>query len=166
MIQFEKNETIFVHRVAAVIVDGDRVLLHRVSANDIWSLPGGQAELMEPSIAGLRREIREAMGVEIQVERLLWVVENFFTEQGRNFHEVGLYFLAHLPPGVPQLAGDGPFSGHEDALNGELREPAFSWFPRTPAALAEIHLLPPFLRDRLLALPKETEIVVNQVAKT
>ncbi len=166
MIQHEKDGAIFVHRVAAVIVDAERVLLHRAAGDDFWSLPGGRAELMEPSADGVRREMREELGIDIQVERLLWVAENFFRHQDRNYHEVGLYFLASLSADAPQLGSRGPFAGQEANLSDGPAQLTFQWFPRTPAALEEIHLLPAFLRAELVHLPTETKLLLNQVIKT
>jgi 8-oxo-dGTP pyrophosphatase MutT (NUDIX family) len=56
--------------VAAILRDGDRVLLCHRSADrrwypDVWDLPGGHVEDGEKGAAALVREIREELGIAI-----------------------------------------------------------------------------------------------------
>ncbi|MFY1668827.1 NUDIX hydrolase [Plantactinospora sp. WMMB334] len=63
--------------VAAVIVnDDDQVLVTRRRDNGHWEPPGGVLELAESILDGLRREVREETGLEIQPERLTGVYKN------------------------------------------------------------------------------------------
>ena len=49
---------------------------------------GGGIEFGERSDEALRREIREELGAEIHDPRLLGVLENIFTLEGRRWHEI------------------------------------------------------------------------------
>lgn len=63
--------------VAGVIVDDQgRVLVIRRRDNGKWEPPGGVLEMDEGIIDGLRREIREETGLEVNVERLTGVYKN------------------------------------------------------------------------------------------
>ena len=58
------------HVVAAVLTDGDRVLLvHRSPSRrwypDVWDLPGGHVEPGESEPSALVRELREELGVHV-----------------------------------------------------------------------------------------------------
>jgi ADP-ribose pyrophosphatase YjhB (NUDIX family) len=64
-------------RTAAVALQDGYVLLHRSEQDDFWSLPGGRCELLEAAKDAIRREMREELGAEAQVVRLLWILENF-----------------------------------------------------------------------------------------
>ena len=108
MITFDEDNVRFTNRIVGIAFDRDRVLLHRTDDMNFWALPGGRAELLEPSPETLVREMREEIGAKMQVDRLLWVAENFFTYGPRSFHEIGFYFLMHLPPDSP-LREDEPF---------------------------------------------------------
>src|SRR5690349_19597386 len=83
----------FNHRAVGVCADDGHVLLHRSVNDDFWSLPGGRIELGESSSQAIVREMREELGLDAHTERLLWVVENFFTHGNVSHHELGMYYL-------------------------------------------------------------------------
>ncbi len=147
MLTFDRDGARFTYRVVAVVVDGDRVLLHHAERDDFWALPGGRAELLEPAATGLRREMREELGVEVRVGRLLYIAENFFAHGGKAWHELGLYFLVTLPQDCGLLGRTEPFTGWE---KGGIRL-IFRWFPLDQ--LPRTRLYPSFLREGLRALP-------------
>jgi 8-oxo-dGTP diphosphatase len=64
--------------VAAAIFDdtGEKVLLIKRRDNGNWEPPGGVLELNETIEDGLRREVREETGAEIEVGRLTGVYKN------------------------------------------------------------------------------------------
>lgn len=76
MITFDEDNIRFTNRVVGIAYDGDRVLLHRAVADDFWALPGGRAELLEAAADTLRREMREELGTDVEVERLVWCEVN------------------------------------------------------------------------------------------
>lgn len=60
--------------VAAVVLDGDgRVLLVRRADNGRWGLPMGQVERGETVAEAIAREVREEVGLEVSVLRLIGV---------------------------------------------------------------------------------------------
>lgn len=154
MIRLQAATGSFYYRIVGVAVRGDEVLLHRAVTDDFWALPGGRAELLEPAEATLRREMREELGVEVRVERLLWVVENFFTLQGADHHRLALYFLIGLPPDSLPATARQPFRRDDEGL-----ELIFEWHPR--AALDRLRLYPTFLKEALCSLPDSPVHVVH-----
>jgi ADP-ribose pyrophosphatase YjhB (NUDIX family) len=157
MITFQHEQHRFTYRVVGIALDGERVLLHRAETEDFWSLPGGRCELGEPGATALAREMQEELGVTVRVERLVWVVENFFRYAGQDCHELGFYFLMTLPPGSPPLTAPGPFDGQEAGLRL-----IFTWFPL--AVLPTLRLYPSFLGAGLQALPATTTHIVHRDA--
>ena len=124
MITFDEGNLWFNYRVAGIILDNNRVLLEKAegwAGWEGWSLPGGRGELLEPAEETLKREMREELGIEVMIIRLLWVVENFYT--GHDFHtgnemschELGLYFLVELP-GDSRLTEMDEFSGEDSSI--------------------------------------------------
>lgn len=82
--------------VGAAVVRGDGcVLAIQRRDNGHWETPGGVLELDETVEEGLRREVREEVGIEIEVEQLTGVYKNM--ELG----VVALVFRCGLVGGEP-----------------------------------------------------------------
>jgi mutator protein MutT len=97
--------------VAGIVLDADRVLLvkrGREPLKGIWSLPGGKLELGETLHEGVRRELREEVGLEVRVLKLVEVFERITPdEQGRTaYHYVLIDFLCESEGGVPRADDD------------------------------------------------------------
>ncbi|MET3984282.1 NUDIX domain-containing protein [Streptomyces sp. PvR034] len=60
----------------AVAREGGRLLAIRRADNGTWELPGGVLELAESPEAGVRREVLEETGIEIEVDELTGVYKN------------------------------------------------------------------------------------------
>ncbi|MFP4394846.1 MAG: NUDIX hydrolase, partial [Anaerolineales bacterium] len=101
ILQIERTDRRFIYRTAGVAMDRDRVLIHRSQDDDFWALPGGRVEMGEVASEALAREMQEELGIQVEVGRLLWITENFFTYAGYACHELALYFLMTLPPDAP-----------------------------------------------------------------
>jgi ADP-ribose pyrophosphatase YjhB (NUDIX family) len=157
MMTREEGKGRFNYRVVGIALHGDQVLLHRAENDDFWSLPGGRVHLLEPSEEALKREIREELGVEIQVERLVWVVENFFEYNDIAYHEFALYFLMMFPSDSCLYEQDEPFAGNEEGVRL-----IFKWHQRDE--LEGLPLYPSFLRRALNAIPEVPELVHSRNA--
>ncbi|MGW6850318.1 NUDIX hydrolase [Streptomyces virginiae] len=60
----------------AVVREDGRLLAIRRADNGTWELPGGVLELTEAPEAGVRREVLEETGIEVQVQELTGVYKN------------------------------------------------------------------------------------------
>lgn len=154
MITFDREDMRFTYRIAGVALHEGRVLLHRAGHEDFWSLPGGRCEMREPSGDALRREMREELGVDVTVDRLLWVVENFFHYAERQCHELGLYYLMSFPAAAGLHERGETFIGQE----GEM-ELIFRWHDL--ATINDLRIYPSFLCDRLMAIPASVEHITH-----
>lgn len=155
MITFDAGRDHFSYRVAGLAVDDGYVLLHTATHDSFWTLPGGHAELGEDSAATLAREMTEEMALEVEVGRLVFVVENFFGYRGRDYHELLFIYEMRLPTGFPRT---------RDQMVHRLKEGRneleFRWLAADEENLSRIGLLPAFLRKRISALPTGTEHIV------
>jgi 8-oxo-dGTP diphosphatase len=108
----------------ALCVDGDRILLVRRAFppfQGFWDIPGGFLEEGEDPVAGLRRELREETGLEIEPVDFLGIWIDRYGGDSTAEATLNLYWTAHVVGGEPAAADDV----------AELR-----WFDRTelPAA--------------------------------
>lgn len=97
--------------VAAVVLQDGQVLLvqrGREPNKGQWALPGGLLELGETLAEGVRREVREECGLEIEVGPLLAIFEPMVRdEQGRlRYHYVVVDYLARYLAGELRPADD------------------------------------------------------------
>ena len=96
---------------SAVVTDGQgRILLHRRSDNDRWSLPGGAMELGE-SIAGCAvRETLEETGFEVEVTGIVGIYSNpghvFTYDDGEVRQEFSVCFAGRVVGGEPRVSDE------------------------------------------------------------
>lgn len=109
---------------------------------------------MEPAWNTLKREMQEELGIDVHVDRLVWVVENFFADGDRPYHELALYFLMSLPTDSDLRAKEGPFAGTEEGS-----KLVFQW--HLVSDLEQVPLYPTFLRTSLRSIPPAAEHVVH-----
>lgn len=111
---------------AAIVREGRILLVKRLKAPEAghWSLPGGKVDFLERVEDAVVREIREEIGVEIELLRALGVIEMIGIDDQ---HWVSPIYLARIVAGEP--------TNREPAKLAEV-----AWFalqsPPVPLALA------------------------------
>lgn len=87
--------------VGAVILDeNNRILLvlrKKAPEAGSWSLPGGKVDYMETIEVAVRREIKEELGIDIEILRLLCVTNHII--QAEDIHYVAPTFIARITNG-------------------------------------------------------------------
>ncbi len=123
-------------RVAVLILNGDRILLiYRYNqGREYYVIPGGTVEPNESLEQAAYREIKEETGLDIELDRELYLYNN----QGRLEH----YFLIKTFSGVLELGG--PESEYQSSENIFQLE----WTPLT--RLPDIPLLPEFIKQKII----------------
>ena len=107
----------------------------------------------ESAAESLTREMREELGLDVTIGRLVYVMEYFFGYGGKRYHELGWYFLVDLPSGWYPLNDEGPFV----RMDGD----AELVFERLPIDARDRHsLFPSFFTSGVALLPEETAHVV------
>jgi len=97
--------------VGAIILRRDRILLverGKAPLKGHWSLPGGALEAGESLADGIRREVLEETGLEVQPLGIFEVFERINRDrQGRiEYHYVLIDYLCRIKSGVPRPADD------------------------------------------------------------
>ena len=130
----------FRYRAAAIIRQGDSILMVTNPSVDYLYSVGGAVQLGETAQQAVVREVLEETGIHMEVERLAAIHENFFcgylNEYGcvMDCHEVALYFLMK-PADLRSLQATGlSMYGYKERL---------VWVPMPDFGKANIH--PAFL---------------------
>jgi ADP-ribose pyrophosphatase YjhB (NUDIX family) len=156
MISLETSAGSFNVRTVGVAIHDEQVLLHGAAHDTWWALPGGRVEMHESSADALVREMREEMGVEVELLRLLWVLERFFVSSQRH-HSIQFYYLMQVPEALsPESA---PTFTSPQSNDTPL---VFHWYP-----LAELESLPLPLYPAMLCTMRQQlpETVVHLVTR-
>jgi len=104
---FEDGHRWFRVRAVALIVHDGTVLMARNEAESFHYTVGGGVHHGESAEQAVRREVREELGIDLEVDRLVFIHENFFDGDtttsltGRTCHELGFYFLMKFDPSRP-----------------------------------------------------------------
>jgi 8-oxo-dGTP pyrophosphatase MutT (NUDIX family) len=159
MITFDRGTTRFNYRVIGVAIEHGRVLLARFDERDFWVFPGGRAELLETSIESVERELEEELGTPVRAGRLLWMVENFFTLDGYDFHEIGMYYRISLDESSP-LNDPAAVLRFEDGGSSWLCQ----WIEVD--SLDGIEIRPAFLNQALRDIPESPRHVIVREAQS
>lgn len=124
---------------AVVFVEG-HVLLVRADGQSHTFLPGGHVERNEGLQTCLHREMKEELGVQIDVHSYLGAVEHEWVRDDEPQYEVNHCFAVTIPSLTP---GQRP--------RARERYLTFGWVPRKRDAMKEVGLQPAPLRRLLVS---------------
>ena len=148
---FHMEKAVFNYRVAAIMIVDNHVLIHKQARDEYWALPGGRVELLEDSQTSVVREVKEELGIDVKVDRLIWFTENFFDYNNKDYHEIGLYYK------VSPIIGSFNFQ-KEEFFGEEGERLIYQWVPLSQ--LEKIKLYPEFIRTSLSELPDAPQHLV------
>jgi len=150
---FDRDNQRFNFRAVGILINNNKVLLHKINDNPYWSLPGGRVAFGESSENSVIREMQEELGVDCTILRPLWVMENFFHSFSRDTHELAFYFLLSVPDAL--LAKGDLFAQKE--YDSTLY---FQW--HSLDTIEAVTLNPSFLRTALKQLPDNLCYIVHK----
>lgn len=91
-------------RVTAIILQDNQLLTYKVGNQR--HLVGGAIQLGETSSAAVLREVKEELGVDCQVQELMFVVENRFDYQDELHHMIEFHYKVKLLGAIPKYTLD------------------------------------------------------------
>ena len=94
---------------ALIVNDKNQVLLIKRSdkcqggMNHMWSRPGGAVDFGEPVKQAIRREVKEELGIEIELFGSKFTEDDIRIEDGIKKHWVGISYFARIINGSPKI---------------------------------------------------------------
>lgn len=152
-LQFKSPEGRFKCRVVGIYNKEGKVLLSKLKNDDYWALVGGKAEFGESTGDAVLREFQEELGVRLELDRLLAVIENFFIPRGENNHEfLFIYLLSDPENQLVPVEGEHLILDHPNAV--------YRWFPLDE--LDKIPIKPVCTKAILMSIPDQLQHIVNR----
>jgi ADP-ribose pyrophosphatase YjhB (NUDIX family) len=140
---FTINDGRFRYRSAAIIIENGYILMAKNDIDDYYYSVGGAVKLHETAEEAVKREVFEETGIEYEIDRLVFIHENFFKGTGNidkdlKCHEISFYFL--MKSKGSQNLNDNSY------VYDRVRERMF-WLPIHK--LNDYKLFPNFFKERL-----------------
>ncbi len=144
-----EKESFFVRAVGVMLDDKNRVLLSRLEDDNLWVLPGGRIFLHETLQEAVKRELVEETSFEVEVRRLLWVLENYFIFNDKRFHVIEFYFLVTPKEATGVWEQDEFFGQEEQHSLDRSWVLVFKWFeiPKLNETIFKPTILKALLKD-------------------
>ena len=154
-VSFKTDDGRFNLRVAAIILNGGKVLAMSDERSPYYYRPGGKIAFGETAETAVLRELREELGIEAKVVRPLYIAQSFFNEEGskEHFHEICFYFLVDASETDLLSRGEG------FRLQERHHSLQFEWLEI--ARLEKTYFYPLFLKTRLADLPASPQLVTE-----
>lgn len=84
-LSFTTAEGKFNYRVCALLLQEGKILAMQDERSPYYYLPGGRVQMGETAEQAVMREVREELGVAVEIQRPLWLNQAFFTEDVDHF---------------------------------------------------------------------------------
>ncbi len=115
------GQTIPTTRVSVIVLRDEQILLvrHRKGNRQYWVLPGGRLEYGETFFECAVRELKEETGLDVEVERFLFLSEAIAPDRSR--HIVNIYIKAKVVGGTMKLGNEPVLAGVDFVPLSELQ---------------------------------------------
>lgn len=145
------DNQIFGVRATALIIKDGKIFLTKDSKGRYYTI-GGAVEVNEVAADAAVREVKEELGIDSRVNQLAFVVENQFTHEGIDFHNIELHFIV-------EPIGEMP----EKMIEGKLKQTC-EWIALDN--LVNLDAVPAFLSQALPNWSGQVKHIMNMKEKT
>ena len=150
---FRMKQGTFNYRVGAIIIHDGKLLLMHNEEEPYYYTVGGRVHFNETTEETVVREVREEIGVDLQIDRFLFFQEQFFDGKvtGTHIHELGVYYLMKDSPALENL------ECHSVTARGVAEE--LLWVPLEETG--SYYIVPESIAARLTSLPRHAEHIIE-----
>ncbi|HFI0038050.1 TPA: NUDIX hydrolase [Streptococcus suis] len=145
------DNQIFGVRATALLIKDGKIFLTKDAKGRYYTI-GGAIEVNEVAAGAVVREVKEELGIDSRVNQLAFVVENQFTHEGIDFHNIELHFIV-------EPVGEMP----EKMIEGQLKQTC-EWIALDN--LVNLDIVPAFLAEELPNWSGQVKHIMNMKEKT
>lgn len=160
---FTNEKYWFRYRAAAVIIEDNHILLvkNENEADNYFYSVGGGVHFGEKADDAILREVYEETGIHYEIDRLLFIHENFFVGTGSlagyECHEVAFYYLMKSR-GTKEIKSNS----YTTTSMGTFKENMY-WLPI--CNLKDYKAFPSFFAEELLNIPLTVKHIITDERK-
>ncbi len=150
---FQTKEGKFNYRVGAIIINNGNILLVKNPKSTYFYSVGGRVHFNETCEEAVRREVKEELGINMEIDRPVFFHEQFFDEKDtkEHFHEISIYYLMKMTENIEDIICDS-------FTENEIKE-ALVWLPMD--SLDKYTVFPRFFATELSNLPVGMKSIVD-----
>lgn len=143
----------FNYRVGAIIIHDNKLLVVKNRKATYFYSVGGRVKYNETCEEAVKREVKEELGIEMDIDRAVFFHEQFFDEKDskEHFHEIAMYYLMKVSDNITDISCCS--LTHNDI------EEELTWLPID--SLINYTVFPKFFETELLNLPKSLKNIVE-----
>jgi len=140
---FKADNKIYNLRSSGVLILNDKILIQRGVEDTEYALPGGQLKFGETGAETVIREFKEEMGVNVFVDKFLWIEEAFWKWNNSDCHTICFYYLLKME-NPDEILSKGSIFKSEETDESRL---IFKWIDLEKIDNYKIY--PIFLKDEI-----------------
>jgi len=149
---FSDEKNICHFRVAGLLIRNGKLFVQKDNQN-MCALPGGHVSFGETSANTLIREFKEEAGVDIKINRLIWVEENFWKWGCKDAHNISFYYLV-------SLKNDADIPDSFCKIMNDNKDIKLTWL--TFDEIQKLTIYPLYLKEKIANLPDDIEHFVRK----
>ena len=152
-IQFKDGNKRFNCRVNGICIKDKKILLSKLKTDKYWTFVGGKVEFDEATDTAILREYREEIGVDLQIDKLIALIENFFELHGDSWHQYVFFYQLRDDNDVLEFfKGERQIADEEDGV--------YRWFDLSE--VNSISIKPDCSKDILQKLSQGIQHYINR----
>lgn len=152
-IQFKSGDIVFNCRVNGICIKNNKIFLSKLKDDAYWTFVGGKVEFSEATDTAILREYKEEVGANLQVDKMIALIENFFDLKGQSWHQYIFFYLLRDDNNELEF-----FDGEKQVLDNN--EAIYKWVDLSD--LDNIPIKPDCSREILQKLPKNIKHYINK----
>lgn len=152
-IQFSNGKTRFNCRVNGICIKENMIFLSKLKTDNYWTFVGGKVEFGEATDNAILREFKEEVGVDLQIDKFLALIENFFELRGDLWHQYIFFYQLRDDNNVLEF-----FEGEREVEDN--KNAIYKWFDL--AEITNVPIKPDCSRELLKKIPREIQHYINR----
>ena len=116
-IQFQEEHKRFNCRVNGICIKDNKIFLSKLKNDNYWTFVGGKVAFGESTASAVLREYEEEVGVRLQIDKMIALIENFFDLQDYSWHQyIFFYQLRDDNNALQFFEGEREVEDNKDAI--------------------------------------------------